>query len=156
MNDFEKLLSEISLEIPVIEIPLKDRGFSGLYRNGRIYLDPTLPTNEKKEVLMEEYCHHLTSAGNILDYDHPESRKQENRARRLSIEELVSLDSILDCFKSGIESKSEVADYFDLSEEFIQDVITHYYQKYGHSIFYKRHIIVFDDESIRVIPTRFK
>ncbi|EAA0304878.1 toxin, partial [Listeria monocytogenes] len=52
MDDFENLLEKVTKEIPVIELPLEaDTGYTGLYRNNRIYLDKTKSNRKKKVVL---------------------------------------------------------------------------------------------------------
>ena len=69
MNDFENLLDKVNTEVPVIELTLEeDTGYTGLYRNNRIYLDKTKSNRKKKVVLAEEFGHHKRSIGNILNY----------------------------------------------------------------------------------------
>lgn len=54
MDDFENLLNKVTTEIPVIELPLEqDTGYTGFYRNNRIYLDKNKSSRKKKVVLAE-------------------------------------------------------------------------------------------------------
>lgn len=149
MNEYEILLDEIVNEIPVIETELKiNTGLKGSYRNKTIFLDKYLNTVEKRIVLSEEYSHHKTSAGNIIDYTNHENKKQEWKARRDSVERLVTLDQLIDCAKFGCHTKFECAEFLGVTEEFFEEVLIHYHNKYGTIYLYKNHIFIFDDYSI--------
>lgn len=149
MNEYEILLDEVVNEIPVIETELKlNTGLKGSYRNQTIFLDKYLNTIEKRIVLSEEYSHHKTSVGNIIDYTSPENRKQEWRARRDSVERLVTLDQLIDCANFGCHTKFECAEFLGVTEELFEEAIMHYYTKYGELHFYRNHIFIFDNFSI--------
>ena len=67
VNDYEKLVSSIQKDVTVLEIDLYNQtGCYGLYRNGKIYIEKTLSTRQKKNILAEEYGHYQTSVGTIL------------------------------------------------------------------------------------------
>lgn len=149
MNEYEILLDEVVNEIPVIETELKiNTGLKGSYRNKTIFLDKYLNAVEKRIVLSEEYSHHKTSVGNIIDYTNPDNRKQEWKARKDSVERLVTLDQLIDCAKFGCHTKFECAEFLGVTEEFFEEVFVHYHNKYGTIYLYKNHIFIFDDYSI--------
>lgn len=149
MNQYEILLNEVVNEVPVIETELKiNTGLKGIYRNKTIFLDRHLNTVEKRVILSEEYSHHKTSVGNIIDYTNPENRKQEWKARRDSVERLVTLDQLIDCANFGCHTKFECAEFLGVTEEFFEEVLVHYHNKYGTIYLYKNHIFIFDDYSI--------
>lgn len=149
MNEYEILLDEVVNKIPVIETELKiNTGLKGSYRNKTIFLDKYLNTVEKRIVLSEEYSHHKTSVGNIIDYTNHENKKQEWKARRDSVERLVTLDQLIDCAKFGCYTKFECAEFLGVTEEFFEEVLIHYHNKYGIIYLYKNHIFIFDDYSI--------
>ncbi|MGL9846076.1 hypothetical protein IGJ91_001235 [Enterococcus sp. DIV0765f] len=149
MNQYEILLDEVVNEVPVIETELKiNTELKGIYRNKTIFLDRHLNTVEKRVILSEEYSHHKTSVGNIIDYTNPENRKQEWKARRDSVERLVTLDQLIDCAKFGCHTKFECAEFLGVTEEFFEEVLVHYHNKYGTIYLYKNHIFIFDDYSI--------
>lgn len=153
MNEFEALLDMVSNEVPVIEGPLKLKGYEGLYRDDRIYLEKNLSTIRKKEMLMEEYGHHKTSVGNIINYDTFESRKQEFRARRLSLEALIPLDRLVECAFAGLKSKYECAEYLDVSIDTLSAAIENYSAKFGPVYFYNGHVLHFNGDSVMVLNT---
>ena len=77
VNDYEKLVSSIQKDVTVLEIDLYNQtGCYGLYRNGKIYIEKTLSTRQKKNILAEEYGHYQTSVGTILNQN---CRKSEAR-----------------------------------------------------------------------------
>ena len=153
MNDFEMLLDQVFQEVPVLEGQIREEGYEGLYRDGRIYLDNRLLTTRKKERLIEEYCHHKTSVGDIIDYDNSESRKQEATARRLALETLIPLDKLVECAFAGCRGKYECAEYLDVEPSTLAAAINHYAAKYGQTYLYKNCILHFDNETIRIIKT---
>ena len=153
MNEFEALLDMVSNEVPVIEGPLKLKGYEGLYRDDRIYLEKNLSTIRKKEMLMEEYGHHKTSVGNIINYNTFESRKQEARARRLALEKLIPLDKLVECAFAGCRGKYECAEYLAVEPSTLADALSHYAAKYGRTHLHKNCILHFDNETVRIINT---
>lgn len=153
MNEFEALLDMVSNEVPVIEGPLLEKGYEGLYRHGRIYLDKNLPTTRKKERLMEEYGHHKTSVGNIINYDSIENRKQEVRARQHALEVLVPLDRLIECSIAGLKYNYECAEFLDVEVDVLNDALRYYSAKYGQVHFYKGHIFQFDGDRVYVLNT---
>ena len=153
MNDFEMLLDEVSSEVPVIEAPILAKGYEGLYKDNYIFLEKSLTSTRKRERLMEEYGHHKTSVGTIINYDTPESRKQEARARRVSLEALVPLDKLIECSFAGLHTNFECAEYLDVSVDTLTDAIQHYSAKFGVVHLYKGHVLHFDGDSIYVLNT---
>lgn len=155
MNEYEILLDEVINEIPVIETELKmNTGLKGSYRNETIFLDKHLSTVEKRIILSEEYSHHKTSVGNIIDYTNSENRKQEWKARRDSVERLVTLDQLIDCANFGCHTKFECAEFLGVTEEFFGEVLIHYHHKYGAIHLYQNHIFIFDDYSVYCLNAR--
>lgn len=151
MNDYEELLDQIFSELPVIEAPLlKETGCTGLYRNNRIYLERNLPLPLKKVRLAEEYGHHKTSVGNIIDYNDYISWKQEVQARKLSIEMLISLDSLIECSDNECANKYECAEFLGVTVELFEEAILYYFNRYGVKLYYKDYKFTFSEESIQI------
>ena len=151
MDKYELLLDSVSSELPVIEGNIEElTGYTGLYRNGRVYVDKGTRINEKVVVLAEEYGHHKTSVGNILDYRSPGAWKEEYKARRYAIEKIVSLDDLLDCALNDCHNKYECAEFLEVTPEFIQDALNHYFNKYGTSHFHRKYKFTFDSEFVTV------
>ncbi|GAA0078781.1 ImmA/IrrE family metallo-endopeptidase [Clostridium sp. CTA-5] len=104
----------------------------GLYKNSKILIDKSIETNvERKCILVEEIGHHETSFGNIIDDNDINNRKQELRARRWGNERLVKLKYFINAYNNGVTNKYELAEYLEVTDEFLEETINHYKKKYG-------------------------
>lgn len=154
MDEYELLVDEIQNEIPVLEGDLfQNTGRHGFYRNGRIYIEKTLSTIRKREVLAEEYGHYKTSVGNILDQSNPLNRKQEIIARNVSYEKIITLDDLIKCSEAKLSTHYECAEFLNVSIETLKNTFLYYQQKYGYTYFYKGRIFEFRDLSVMVLNT---
>lgn len=118
--------------VPVVEMDLSQiDGLKGLYYNGRIAIKQNMPETEKACVLAEELGHHYTTVGNILDQSSVSNRKQELRARMWAYNKLIGLMGIIRCYEHGCQSKHEMAEYLEVTEEFLSEALERYHQKYG-------------------------
>lgn len=142
--NYEDLLNKVTEEkINLIKYPFKGNA-KGFYCDGCIALNSKIKTEkERKCILAEELGHYYTSHGSILDKS-VNSIKQEHRARRWASERLITLSNLIDAFKLGIKGKSNLADYFYVTEEFLDSTISFYRKKYGTHHIVKNHIIFFE------------
>lgn len=129
--NYEMLLSESdSVGLIVKEKPLR-------YNDGRIkgkkvaIRKDIKTTTEKACVLAEELGHYHTSSGNILNQIDIQNRKQEYRARMWAYNRLIGLNSIIDCYKANCKTLYEMANYLDVTEEFLKDALESFKKKYG-------------------------
>lgn len=129
--NYEALLVEADEEgIIVKEKPLK-------YNNGRIkgkriaIRKDIETTTEKKCVLAEELGHHYTSVGNILDMTDISNRKQERQARLWSYDKLIGLRRLIEAYEHGCHDRYELAEYLEVTDEYLQECIECYREKYG-------------------------
>ncbi|GAA0230323.1 ImmA/IrrE family metallo-endopeptidase [Metaclostridioides mangenotii] len=145
LNTFEELENEAyENNILVKEIEF-DSGAKGLYKNNKIALNKfKLQTlAEKSCTLAEELAHHHTSYGDILDLDDIESSKQEYRARLYSYNKLVSLKGLVDAHKANCRNIYEMAEYLNVTVEFLSEALECYKSKYGLSAELDNYTIVF-------------
>ncbi len=103
----------------------------GLYADGVIAINKNLATQEKTCILAEELGHHFTSYGDILDQSKHENEKQELRARGWAFEKLLPIDRFVDAFEAGCKNRFEMADFLDVTEEFITESVDYYKRKHG-------------------------
>lgn len=104
---------------------------NGLCKANKIGISDKLTFTEKKCVLAEELGHYYTTVGNIIDLKPIQNRKQEIKARKWSFERLVPLKSIIEASFDGCINLYELAEYLDVTEEFLKDTLQHYQNKYG-------------------------
>lgn len=133
MNKYEELLNEaVDDGISVDEDFPFIGNTSGLYIDGNIALSAKLDTSvEKACVLAEELGHHKTSVGNILDMASAVNRKQERQARLHGYNRLIGLTGIINAFLAGCQNKYEIAEYLDITNEYLEECISCYRDKYG-------------------------
>lgn len=130
---YENLLREYS-KIPVIEVDLQ-YGFKGLYRNGKIAIKKNLNNIEKGCILAEELGHHFKTIGNILDQTKISNVKQEKTARLWAYAKVLPVASFIDAYNHGCTNRFEVAEFLNVTEEFLQEALDRYIEKYGNYIY---------------------
>lgn len=142
--NYEELQTE-HIDVPVTEMDLSDvSGLKGLYYNGCVAIEQNLPNTEKACVLAEELGHHYTTYGNIIDQDDISNRKQELRARTWAYNKQIGLLGIIKSYERGCRSRHEMAEYLDVTEEFLTDALERYRQKYGMYTTLDNYIIYFE------------
>lgn len=143
MSRYEDLLMEIDYVEIKDHIHLPD-GCKGFYSDDLIFIDKNLSETRKAEVLYEELAHHKLTYGDILDQSNFNNRKFENYARRYGYENALPLNKIIDAYKYGVSSLYELAEYVQLSEEYVYTVLQHYKSKFGLSTCHNGHVICFE------------
>ena len=116
----------------------------GLYINGKIFINSNLSETRKTEVLYEELAHHKLTYGNILDQSKDINRKFENYARRHGYEAALPLLIIVEAHNYGVSNLYELAQYVQLSEEHVLEILKHYKNKYGIGTHFGEYLITFD------------
>lgn len=129
---YDELLAKYGDEITILEMDLsKVKGLKGLYIDGCIAVEKALTDKEKGCILAEEIGHHLTSVGNILDQRSTVNRKQEHKARAVGYDIKIGLSGLIGAYEAGCRKKYEVAEYLDVTEEYLDDALQYYREKYG-------------------------
>lgn len=145
MNTYEKLQEEACKDgIDVIDYPFKSEKIKGLYCDGTIAIKDNIDTTtEKACVLAEELGHHYTSVGNIIDMEYTGNRKQERQARLWGYNRSIGLFGLIRAYEHGCKDKYEIAEYLDVTEEFLESCIACYRDKYGILTIVDNYIIYF-------------
>lgn len=127
---YNALLNEANAEgISIKERPFKT--YDGRLKGKDIYLRKDMNTTEKSCVLAEELGHYYTTVGNILDMNVPENCKQERQARLWGYNRVIGLFGLIRAYEHGCKDKYEIAEYLDVTEEYLEDCINCYRDKYG-------------------------
>lgn len=128
--NYESLLDEAHGQgLIVKDKPLQYN--NGRIKGNRVAIRKDLNTAEKACVLAEELGHHYTSVGCILDQTNSQNRKQERQARLWGYNRLIGLMGIIHAFNAGCQNKYEIADFLDVTEEYLEECISCYRDKYG-------------------------
>ncbi|MNW65366.1 hypothetical protein D3C74_437450 [compost metagenome] len=88
--------------------------------------------------------HHYKTVGDITDQTKLKNRQQELRARQWGYERLVPLSAIVQAYHARVKGRYEIAEYLDVTEEFLQASIDRYRSKYGLYTTWENYIIYFD------------
>ena len=144
---YEQLLNTASENgLAVKEQPLIQH--DGLIKGRRIAIRKDLSTQaEKSCVLAEELGHHYTTYGNIMDQANTQNRKQELRARLYGYDMQIGLIGIIECYKHHCRSIYEMAEYLQVTEEYLQEALECYSRKYGENL------VTIDNYAIRFVPS---
>ena len=132
MNAYERLQNEACEDgIDVIEKDFS-KNIKGLYCDDTVAINQNIETTtEKACVLAEELGHHYTTVGNIVDLDTPQKRKQERQARLNGYNRMIGLTGLISAYEAGCTNRFETAEYLGVTEEYLQECIDCYRDKYG-------------------------
>ena len=143
--DFDILLNDADAEgLTIKERPF--RTYDGRIKGNNIYLRKNMDTTEKKCVLAEELGHHHTTVGNILDMTDISNRKQERQARLWGYDKLIGLRRLIEAYEHGCHDRYDLAEYLEVTDEYLQECIECYREKYGTCV-------TIDDYYIMFIPS---
>lgn len=127
---YDALLDEADAEgISIKERPFKT--YDGRIKGKDIYLRKDMNTTEKACVLAEELGHHYTTVGNILNMESIQKRKQERQARLHGYNRLIGLAGLIEAYEHGCQNRYEIAEFLEVTDEFLEDCISCYRDKYG-------------------------
>ena len=120
-------------------------GYGGRIYKNRIAINRSLPTQvEKSCVLAEELGHHYTTTGDILDQSNAMNRKQEYRARLYGYNLKIGLTGLIRAYEARCRNRYEMAEYLDVTEEYLEEAIDCYKAKYGLYASVDNYIIYFE------------
>lgn len=148
----ELLISAENEGLIVKEKPIK--GTDGRIFGNRVAIRQNIPTTQKACALAEELGHHHTSAGNIINLEDTRNAKQEHVARVWSYNKMIGLSGIIQAYKRHCFNSCEMAEYLDVTEEFLQEALEYYRQKYAPCIKMDGYYIIFEP-SLAVVETSF-
>ena len=118
--------------VKVYDYYLGEENLKGFYIDGNVALNTSIESStEKACVLAEELGHHYTTVGNILDQSKTENRKQERRARLWAYKRAFDLIDLVSAYKYGCRNRYELAEYLEVTEEFLQEALDTYREEYG-------------------------
>lgn len=143
MGRYEELLDKHNY-LTVIETDILPSFQSGMYFNNQIYINSNRSEVVKLETLAEEIAHHKLTYGDITDQTKFNNRKFEGYARRYAMEQIISLQGIVDAFKNHCHNLYEIAIFFEVSKSYVLDAIEHYKMKYGLSTYFNGYVIKFE------------
>ena len=148
MNSLERLEDEACMDgIEIVNCRFNSPRIKGLYCDKTIGITTDIDTlTEKVCVLAEELGHHHTSVGEILDMTDISNRKQERQARLWGYDKLIGLRRLIEAYEHGCHDRYDLAEYLEVTDEYLQECIECYREKYGTCV-------TIDDYYIMFIPS---
>lgn len=147
MTKYEELLEIASQEnVKVYEkYDLSGTRLKGLYCDGVIALDKDIETQtERACVLAEELGHHYTTVGDITDLTSMNNQKQELKARLTAYNDRIGLQGIINAYNARRTSPEEMAEFLDVTPEFLQDALECYRTKYAPYVAIDNYVVFFE------------
>lgn len=150
--DYEELLKDAENDGIIVKEKKFASHASALTKGNKILINNSLKTlNKKSCALAEELGHYHTTVGNILKLKSVSDHKQEIIARNWAYRKLVGLVSIISAYKNGARNIYDIADYLNVTEEFLNSAIEYYKKKYGLYTSIDNYIIYFEPFGIMEI-----
>lgn len=141
---YEELLIEAEhsgLLVKEKSLPLSD----GRVKGNRIAIRQNIPTLKKKaDVLAEELGHYYTTVGRIVEQDTVNARKQERTARLWAYDKRIGLSGLIYGYRQHCQNRHELAECLEVSEDFLQEALECYREKYGIMTELDGYIILFE------------
>ena len=132
MNTYECLQDEACEDgIEVVDYTFESDRIKGLYCDGVVAIREDMTIPEKTCARAEEMGHHGTSYGNIIDMESIQNRKQERQARLHVYNRLIGLAGLVEAYEHGCRNRYEIAEFLEVTEEFLEECISCYRDKYG-------------------------
>src|SRR5690606_10565247 len=130
MERYYSLLREATeCGLTVIEKKFKSNA-KGIIKNKKIGIRFDLPTIEKICILSEEIGHFKTAVGDFTDQTKLENRKKERLGRAWAYQTLIPLHRLVEAGEAGVEGRYAIAEYLEVTEEFLQETISYYQKKH--------------------------
>lgn len=151
MNIYECLQDEACEDgVEVVDYTFQSQRIKGLYCDGTVAISKNMDSTQKACTLAEELGHHHTSVGNIINMESAQNRKQERQARLWAYNKQIGLAGLIKAYEAGCQNRYETAAYLEVTEEFLEECIQCYQDKYGeckivdnYTIYFIPHLAVF-------------
>ena len=148
LEQMEQFAHENNISLFIDSLPKEMSGF--YYRNVKygirsITLSNNLDTTaEKICILAEELEHFISTPEDLFVASHSVREKYEKMARFCAVKRLMPFEKLINAKLLSINNSFELADYLNITVDFLQAGIKAYKDHFGLSVPYKDFIIYFD------------
>lgn len=116
----------------------------GRIKGNRVAIRKGMTESEKACILAEELGHHYTAVGDIIDQSTVENRKQEMYGRAWAYNKQIGLTGLINAYRNHCQNAHEVAEYLNVTDEFLADSLNYYKSKYGCCTQVDNYVIFFE------------
>lgn len=151
MCNYEKLINYANMMgLKVFELEFESDA-KGLCKGKKIGIKKDMPSNEKSCVLAEEIGHYCTTVGNIIDQSCSDNRKKEKLARKWAVDTMLTIDDLFLAGENSCRTLYEVAEFLEVTEEFLREAIEIFRQRYGVRYTLGDKTLIFNDKGFYMI-----
>ena len=145
INTLYQMIEDNKINLIERDLTPLDPILKGLYFDNVILLDNHFDTQaELKCVLAEEIGHYHTSVGDILDKKVLHKEKEEEKAGRWAVDKLINPNDFIAAYNAGVRNRAELAEFLDVTEEFIEIALKHFTKVYGDRLILDKYTVFFD------------
>lgn len=126
----------------VYEKPFKT--YDGRIKGNKICIRRDMPQIKKACILAEERGHFHTCTSNLLESSEISNDKLEIKGRRWAHNEMIGLRGLTSAYNRHCETLEEMADYLNVTEEFLLEALDAYREIYGTGIHFDSYYISFE------------
>jgi len=137
MNRLERTINKYESKINFIYTNTMPRGMDAFTFGNTVLLTTRCDFTNTLQNVGEEIGHVKTTVGDITKYDTADKLRQERKARQYGYCLIVNLDGIIACYKAGIRTPWEMAEFFEVSEHYMYKAFEVYRVKRGIDFTYK-------------------
>lgn len=157
LSNFDKLLDECSQSGVNVEQGNLPENIHAIYYDDKdtepiVVINELLKTqSEQTCALAEELGHYHTSCGNLLtdkSIDKAIIRKQEYTAKKWAVQRLITIKSIIRAYEAGCRNLFEMAEYLNVTRDFLLDAFKKYNSIYGKYKERGNYIVCFDPPGV--------
>ena len=116
----------------------------GFYADNIMMLDTKMSRKSRKGKAFEEFGHHFTSTGDIIDLKNKNNAKQEYKARAWGFEHHVPISDLVQCLLKAGNDIDYFLELLDIEPEDFFYVIQHYISKYGNYYKFDNYTVIFN------------
>lgn len=145
-----------SIYTKVVDMPLGLKGHIETNQDGSytILINAKLSATNQKEVYKHELSHINNSDFEKFDCDSIEQEAHKYQSRLWAYDKWVGLQGIISAFKARRMMEHEMAEFLNVTEEFLKEAIDCYRNKYGVTTSIDNYIIGF--EPVLYVIERFE
>lgn len=141
MDKIYELAEKENVEIIERKMTGNNKGF---YADNVMMLDTRMSRKSKQSKAFEEFGHHFTSAGDIIDLKNKNNAKQEYKARAWGYEHHVPISDLVQCLLKAGDDREYFLELLDIEPEDFFIIIKHYTSKYGNCYKFDNYIVIFN------------
>ncbi|MEE0947026.1 MAG: ImmA/IrrE family metallo-endopeptidase [Acutalibacteraceae bacterium] len=131
LNELYKIAEEKNVRVMDFSLPENKSVCIELDDGCFVGVDPAVFSSQREEkvVIAHELGHIQTGSFYAVGSDSASRCKQEAKAEKWTINKLVPLDELKKAIEKGYCDVQSLAEYFEVTEKFMYEVILHYRKK---------------------------